>query len=713
MKLLKVYVENFGKISKTEYDFSDTLTTFYHENGYGKTTLSTFIKAIFYGLPKVTKSTKFNDREHYYPFDGGKFGGNLTFEKDGKIYKIVRFFDKTSETKDEITLYENDNLVNVIPENIGKWVFGVDEASYSRTLYFSEASSINQTSSDITFKLTGVVDSSDDESFVYAKKILEESRKNLKKTGNKGEIADIKKEIFSINEEISNLKSIDSALGAKYEERNSILNDIDIAESKLKKVSELKIKLDNFNTYESYLSEAENIKSDIDKIKQDYPFGLVSESDLTALKNSATNFCDLNREKARLVVDGEKQNEYERLSNTFKNGVPTTLDLGNLKNDINTLEVKKESKKSIKNMPLFLIGILEIIVGVVLLFLNPILGVLFLGVAVSFISTSFLINTNKKVDNSESVKKIENYLNQYGVTNPNYLAGVYELENKIEKFNYLSKELREKLAYKNKIDNSYNESLETIKAIFNKYKLVIYKIDNIIEQINGIERDINNIKIKREALDNIVNKAEKYKREKGLDKKPENLLNYDEVNSKCKELREKLAFIDRQIKNSEDLLETLPQKEIYLNELLEKQEKLIKRYEDISLTLNYLLKSEETLKNKYVNPVKDTFIKYASVLEKVLGERVSMDKNFEIYFERSGENKSREYLSAGQSILCDLCLRLALIDNMYKDENPFILLDDPFITLDEKHIIMALELIKNLSKDRQIIYFTCHESRNI
>ncbi|MBO5888597.1 MAG: AAA family ATPase, partial [Clostridia bacterium] len=180
MKLLKLYIENFGKISKTEYDFNSDLTAFCYENGYGKTTLATFIKVMFYGLPKVTKNTKFNDREHYYPFDGGKFGGNITFEKDGKIYKIVRFFDKTSETKDEITLYENDNLVNAIPENIGKWVFGVDEASYSRTLYFSEASSINETSSDITFKLTGVVDSSDDESFIGAKKMLEEAKKNLK-----------------------------------------------------------------------------------------------------------------------------------------------------------------------------------------------------------------------------------------------------------------------------------------------------------------------------------------------------------------------------------------------------------------------------------------------------------------------------------------------------------------------------------------------------
>ncbi|MBO5852140.1 MAG: hypothetical protein J6R29_07395, partial [Clostridia bacterium] len=109
----------------------------------------------------------------------------------------------------------------------------------------------------------------------------------------------------------------------------------------------------------------------------------------------------------------------------------------------------------------------------------------------------------------------------------------------------------------------------------------------------------------------------------------------------------------------------------------------------------------------------ETFVSSADKLEKVLGEKVSMDKNFMVFFEKSGENKSREYLSAGQSVLCDLCLRLALIDNMYKDAIPFIVLDDPFATLDEKHIGNALSLLKLLSGDRQIIYFTCHESRNI
>ncbi len=713
MKLLKVYIENFGKISKTEYDFNGTLTAFCYENGYGKTTLATFIKSMFYGLPKVTKTTKFNDREHYYPFDGGKFGGNLTFEKDNKIYKIVRFFDKTSETKDEITLYENDNLVSVIPENIGKWVFGVDEASFSRTLYFTEASSISESRSDITFKLTGVVDASDDESFLEAKKILENAKKNLKKTGNKGEISEVKQEIFSVNEEISNLKSIDSALGEKYQERSNLLLELEKAEEELKKVSELKIKQDNFNTYKSYIEEASKIEEEINKIKKDYPFGLVSDSDLTALKNSATNLYDLNREKARIVVDGEKQNEYEYLSNTFKNGVPTASDLENLKSDINSLSKVEENTKTIKNMPLFLIGVLEIIVGIVLLFLNPILGVIFLGVAISFISVSFLVKTNNKVDNSEAILKIENYLKQYGISNPNYLAGVYALENKIEKFNYLSKEINEKLGYKKAIESSCNENLEVIKAIFNKYNLVIYKIDNIVEQVKGIENDFVVIISKQETLNNLIKKAENYKREKGLDKKIEGVFDYDEANGKCKEIRDKISLLDRQIKNSEDLLEALPSKEIYLKELEERKEKLIKRYNDVTLTLEYLLKAEESLKNKYVNPVKDSFISYATKLEKLLGEKVIMDKNFEVYYERSGENKSREYLSAGQSILCDLCLRLALLDNMYKGENPFIILDDPFITLDENHIKMALDLIKELSNNRQIIYFTCHESRNI
>ena len=56
-------------------------------------------------------------------------------------------------------------------------------------------------------------------------------------------------------------------------------------------------------------------------------------------------------------------------------------------------------------------------------------------------------------------------------------------------------------------------------------------------------------------------------------------------------------------------------------------------------------------------------------------------------------------------------MRLSLIESLFEKEKPFIILDDPFVNLDEDKIQHAKELINNISKQYQIIYFACHESR--
>ena len=43
----------------------------------------------------------------------------------------------------------------------------------------------------------------------------------------------------------------------------------------------------------------------------------------------------------------------------------------------------------------------------------------------------------------------------------------------------------------------------------------------------------------------------------------------------------------------------------------------------------------------------------------------------------------------------------------------FLILDDPFTSLDAKHLENAKELINKLSENKQILYFTCYESRMI
>ena len=132
MKLISCYIEGYGGIEKKEYFFNESITTFCQENGVGKTTLASFIKAMFYGLKGYKERSAFCDREHFYPFKGGKFGGNLTFSKDGKIYKIERYFGEKTTRGDTLKVYCNGEITEEFGEDIGKEIFGVDEASFLR-----------------------------------------------------------------------------------------------------------------------------------------------------------------------------------------------------------------------------------------------------------------------------------------------------------------------------------------------------------------------------------------------------------------------------------------------------------------------------------------------------------------------------------------------------------------------------------------------------
>jgi len=56
-------------------------------------------------------------------------------------------------------------------------------------------------------------------------------------------------------------------------------------------------------------------------------------------------------------------------------------------------------------------------------------------------------------------------------------------------------------------------------------------------------------------------------------------------------------------------------------------------------------------------------------------------------------------------------MRLALVDAMYQEEKPFLILDDPFVNLDQEKVAAGNELLKEVAEEYQVIYFTCHDSR--
>ena len=103
---------------------------------------------------------------------------------------------------------------------------------------------------------------------------------------------------------------------------------------------------------------------------------------------------------------------------------------------------------------------------------------------------------------------------------------------------------------------------------------------------------------------------------------------------------------------------------------------------------------------------------YSKLITGADGE-YTLNTSFELMRTERGEAHGIESYSRGTRDLYSLALRLALIDALYENESPFIIMDDPFIALDDAKLERAKNMLKSIGKTKQILYFTCATSRTI
>ena len=255
------------------------------------------------------------------------------------------------------------------------------------------------------------------------------------------------------------------------------------------------------------------------------------------------------------------------------------------------------------------------------------------------------------------------------------------------------------------LDKELEEARIKVEAYKKKYGLAELSISDILMDIRE-ERRLT------AELEKEKTQAAAFKEEKNLTEKPTGeRVELGDLQSARTEKQNALVTLEKEIDTDESVVESIAEKEEMLKDAQVRLATYKQKHKLLKAAKELLEKAEGNLKDKYIKPIKDEFLYYAAILEKTLGEKVVMTKNFEIRFEREGEERSEKHLSAGQRSICALCFRLALIKNMYKENLPFLVLDDPFVALDERHMDKVKALLKELSKEMQMVYFTCHESR--
>lgn len=594
MKLISCHIENYGKISQKDFAFDD-VSTFIWDNGSGKTTLVSFIKAMLYGLSSTKINAKvFDDRQHFYPFNYGKFGGSLTLEVGSDEYRVERFFDKKSASSDVVKIYKNGAIQDDFSSDVGEKLLGIDEDTFIKTAFFDASDTEICTPAGIEARMNNYEDGA------KAKKVLDEQIKKLKpERGKSGKLYECQEQVRRLREEISYLKEKSEGLASLYKDKTK--------------------------KQEEFMANEKGLKESIYNAGRHHEFNALNDMFLVGVPTAE---------------------DFEKIDSYFK----TIKEIEADNNRIN-MEFDDAVKKGKRTKLLLTVDAFMLITAAVLLMVKQFIPAVITIVAAGVLAVYLCINAKK-------IKTVNELSEQRRINNLRIDFFLQEI------FEFVSQ-------YTNVSDNTdFEKEVDKIKSAAEKY-----------------------INIKEEKSDGDFKLAK--------------------LESRNKELKAEIAALDRQIIRIETEIESLDEKTAELDAY----EKTLEEYKNklfiLEAARNALVKAEDNLKNKCSDPIKANFDKYADAIKEATGATIILDDKYNVYFEAMGEQQSYKHFSQGERSMLAFCFKMALLDSLYEDKKPFVLLDDPFISLDSENMSKMAKIIKAVSKDRQIIYFCCHESRNV
>lgn len=854
MKLIQCHIENFGGLSGYDLEFDPGLTVLREENGFGKTTLAGFIRAMFYGLPKKNRKNAKNlgKRERYDPWNGGKYGGSLTFEQDGKLYRIQRSFG-TVDKDDTFTLMDlqTGQESKAFSKAIGRELFGLDEESFERSTYLPQSRFDGPLSTDsIQAKLGGLVeDENDVGGYEKAMKSLDSKRK-VYTSESKGTIAQANRKILETSRELEDARDCAGELRSvegRMEDLKQELEDTDRQIGEVRKAftaaTEAAARLAHHQQLDRMVQDFRNTAGSLTDLKKQYPKGIPTGEELEAItdaveklsalsdgpitpadqdaqryvEENAARFgdgvpteeemagmrqiCDeyrtLSAKRDACVFSPEEGAELERIRAFLTPGIPGAEELAGLERAAEEAErLRRESLRlaAVPGAPaqkktaapiLLALGGAAVVAGIVLFILDltaP--GGIALGLGLVMLVAAVYMKLNRQTvtmdpriqtivqENdaraSELEASIRAFTERYGGT-------LAQIREQAQRLPILEQRQQEQGSRRAELTEEMNTRNDSLRRFFDRYLPQGYTgggydlLSRIQRDRDAWERAQNQLgdleartalhqqrsREARQVLDRIwttyalmphnrdqalrlrddarqmehlekdarllAQQIRDYRAEHAdilAEPLPENPGDPTRLRQEERELLEKQNELNKTLLERQQdrqrlsaAAEQIPQLEDQLAHWQKRKEEDEAREGILKDAMDFLTQAKTDLALSYMDPIRDGF---AALMGRMAGEqreKILVTPDLTVRLERGGESRKLECFSAGQADLVMLCMRLALVDALFREAKPFVILDDPFVNLDDRHTAQALELIRELAKDRQILYLTCNSSR--
>lgn len=700
MRLIECYIEGFGRLKDYKYEFTDGLNVFNENNGFGKTTLTVFIKAMLYGL-EDTKKTKLeeNDRKHYIPWQGGRFGGRLIFESERGKFRVERSFGAKA-SDDEFRLYDcnTGKSSEAYGEGLGEELFGIDADGFERTVFLSERRlSVKNDNKSISAKLSDLVGADADVGVLDdALKLLEEKRKYYYKKGGSGRIGDIKTLITENDLQIGAVLRLKDGYSEKEKRLVALKEELCLLEKKKATVAEGHARKAYREQYEEMKAAMQERQRTIEAIKSDFSGKLPTKEEL---------------------LEAERcHSEAQRISQSLRKLplAPSPEKIKAIDGYIDTLTGKQSKGDVNKTFHFWFIGAAAAVaIGVLLgAFVAQILyTVSALALPCLIFALLNMRAVKTATEEASSLEPAMLFVEEsigYKPERDRLLARLIELKSKeeasIRLFEEAKRENERACGELKELQRKYTDFLERFSTAESttldliKGKLLEYEM---------LEREL------KEREGQIKDFGERYEIRDLGGKNSDTDRSLEDLDEDCRRIRSEITLLDRECREEAEEIATLDELEGKRGELEEALREAEEYHSTIMLTKKHLGDAKDRLTARYLGRTRAAFNEYIKAIGNECGDDFVMDTSFGIKRSEGASSMPTEAYSLGTRDLYSLAARLALVDALYENELPFIILDDPFVHLDDEKTEAALKLLRQISEKKQIIYLTCSASRSL
>ncbi len=231
MKIVSLQIQSFGKLQNVQLNLSDGVNIIQQHNGFGKTTVANFVRAMLYGFTYKPRAqadgSRKNDAEEFLPWNTDKlFGGSMVVEHDGHLYRIERFFGKKSAVEKLSVFNQSTSTPVKIDVPLGEFFLGLSADSFDRSVYLPQEAVVMSSNDNIDKQLAGLVENGAQDFEKVLETLRDHKRYFRYERGRGGEIPRLEDQAFQLQLQLQQIEQNKIAKQQRQEQAQQIANDL-------------------------------------------------------------------------------------------------------------------------------------------------------------------------------------------------------------------------------------------------------------------------------------------------------------------------------------------------------------------------------------------------------------------------------------------------------------------------------------------------------